>query len=445
MKNSSNFSASFAENVSLEAKKIAKRFAEAGDLSFEDLENISQNLVDASNDSFKCDEDLKDMKVNVFSAKSQPPQTPSADKIAQFQEKLNRIKKEVDLDAEVIDLSEDIKEESFKPPVPIVKVEKGDGDSGAKSSELDGILSKLKSVFSEGNKDEAKKQLNRLNELLGNQQEPKNTLHVQPIIRQDTFEIDEKTGKRKYNSNPEPTQKTEKDDIIERLAKLLSTQSLEGNTAAGGNIVVFVQNPAPAPSSTPQKNPSRQSIAGVRLKTQSAFKAPVEKKSSATPLKHPAPTRLSSFTTPRPSLQGSLKTPHPYEQKLSIQSRAGAVRKSLMASMEKSPQVPKAKNSAGVPPPRHATARRSVSMKASIPAVQVTKSSPMKSATPRPTTGATTANRRLSTASAPFVRPLTRAPASSATKTRPTTRASSQFKPPSGVRRSTIFDKDSLV
>ena len=433
-------SSSFVENISSEAKKIAKRFEIAGEISFEDLNNVTQELVNAS-----FDDDLKNLfKVNAIGSQPVPPVT-SAAKIAEFQKKLNRIKKEVDCD-EVIDLCVDVKEELCSPKVKTEKTddqpeyaEKGDGD---KCSELDAIFTKFKSVLQLGNKDEAKKQLAKMNEMMGSNQEPKNTLTVQPIVRQGTFEID-KTG-RKITEPPKPA---ENDEIMEKIAQLFRTQSMDvrsmGMTdTTGAKIVVVV----PSISSTPQKT---QPPSAMRHK--SAFKASDPRK--FTPMKTTtAPTsRLSTLTMPR-----NTKPTHPYEQKLGgLQSRAGAVRKSLMGSIDKIPQVPKTPMRNSIVSPRPATARRSVSMKASMPQVQVTKSSPMKTTSLRPTTAvapprnsvatprpAMSSTRRLS--SVTFLKPATATKTlPTATKTRPSTRASSLFKAPASVRKTPAFDKDS--
>lgn len=369
--NSTSFNnTTLAESVFQEARKIAKKFADSDDSSFEDLNNISSQLIES--DASLTDLEFEDMKVKV-SQKKLPPRSksPSTDKIAQFQEQLNRIKQEQD------------------PELPaLIKQEPNDG-SGVET-ELDGILKTLKTVINNGNKDEAKKHLQRLNELLGKQQEPntpaeaRNTLQVHPIIRQDTFDIDPETGKRKYKQT---NQKTDNADIMEKLAELLGAQALNIHSidAMGGKLVVVV----PTPVSTPNKNPQPGMSMSLKRRPLSAMKADDGKKQS-TPMKTPMAThvkRLSTFATPRPATVS--KGAHPYEQKLSVQSRAGAVRKSLMGSMERGPQFQKPKDPATVAKPRPSVApRRSVSMKASIPAVQVTKSSPKKAATPRPSLSA---------------------------------------------------------
>jgi hypothetical protein len=437
-----------------EAKKIAKNLKEPGlQTSFEDLNNVTPDLVDTSTDSVICDDDLKNFQVKTYDTK--PTSTPSS-KIAEFQEKLNKIKKEVDWD-EVIDLSVDVKEERVSPKA--IKTEKTDDqpektgkDESDNASELDAIYSKFKSVLSTGNKDEAKKQLAKLNEMLGTNQEPKNTLTVQPIIRQGTFEIDPKTGNKKVASE-EPKAVETSDELMEKLALLFKNQTLDVRSmgdATGAKIVVVV----PSMSSTPQKN-SMQSISAIRHK--SAFKA--------TDVKRFTPTKTA--TRPGTS-KTATKPPNPYEQKLAAPpSRAGSVRKSLLNSIDKGPQVPK------TPAPRQPPVRRSVSMKASIPQVQVSKTSPETGthvrpspATPRPSTGAATPRPSIGagtprpsvgstrkTSSVNFVKPSTPAPPSkpatskapAGAKPRLSARASGQFKAPANLRKTPVTDKSSLV
>lgn len=427
-----------AENMSQEAKKIAKLFTDSGDSSFEDINDISQvALSDSSMDEFK------EMNVHTFEKKPKPLLLPSAEKIAIIQERLNSMKQEVDLD-------KPIKLEKWSP-----RVHDGNGDAEGNDSELDAILQNIKSVYNNGNKDEAKKQMQRLQELLGKKSattEPKNTLHVQPIVRQDTFDIDPVTGKRKYNSN-ENENKTEcQNDIMEKLAQILGAQSLDIHSIdfglsnnSGSKLVVVVPNSV----STPLKKPLRN---GLIQKPVSAMKARENKKQS-TPLKHALASvskRFGSFTTPRPI--PSSKTNNP----LSMQSRAGAVRKSLLNSMEQSPQGEKPRSSmtpVKVPTrASNAVPRRSVSMKAAIPAVQVTMSSPAKTslsanvATPRPSTGAPyapTANRRLPQAPSPFVRPSTTAARIAPTR-KLDVKSGSQFRAP-GLIRKIVPDEKSLV
>lgn len=423
-----------AENMSQEAKLIAKRFTDSGDSSFEDINDISQvALSDSSMDEFQ------EMNVYTFEKKPKPALPPSAEKLALFQQRLNSMKQEVDLD-------KPIKLEKLSP-----RAHDGNGDAESNDSELDAILQNIKSVYNNGNKDEAKKQMQRLQELLGKQNassEPKNTLHVQPIVRQDTFDIDPVTGKRKYNANENENNKTEsQSDIMEKLAQILGAQSLNVHSIdfglssnSGTKLVVVVPNSV----STPVKKPLRN---GLLQKPVSAMKA-LENKKQSTPMKQALTSvskRFSSFTTPRPVPSSKSNNP------LSMQSRAGAVRKSLLNSMEHSPQgqKPRASMTPVKVPTRvsNSVPRRSVSMKAAIPAVQVTKSSPPKTnlsakvSAPRPSTGAPYAagNRRLSQAPSPFVRP-----SSTATRIAPTRKFDPKFKPP-GLIRKTVPDKDSLV
>lgn len=416
-----------AENVFQEAKKISKRFADSGDSSFEDLNDVSQQLVEVSDTSL---DEFQEMNVHSFKDNSQPTSNPSADKIAMFQERLKSIKQETDRDSPPL-IKQEPKEEKFSP-----SAHNGGGDAVVKNDdELDSILQNIKSTFSHCNKEEAKKQLQRLNELLGKQSaspEQKNTLHVQPIVRQDTFDIDPITGKRKYNPN-NGNEKTETNGVMEKLVQILGAQSLDvhsidlGGGAHGGTQLVVV---VPNTVATPAKKPPPRHTLSMTQKPQSAMKA-LENRKHATPMKLPPHVkRLSSLTAPRPA--------PPTKSTNDQKSRVGAVRKSLLHSMEKSPQAQKPRASmtpAKAPTPRVSLAppRRSVSMKAAIPAVQVTNASPMKPTAPKPSTGAPYAasvGRRLSQAPSPFVRPST-----TASRIAPTRKFNSQFKTPSNVRK----------
>ena len=439
MKCQSLIDSSLAENVFAEAKKIAKQFADSRESSFEDLNNVSQPS-EVGEISF-IDPDLLAMNLKVPVCKSNNPQTtstkPTAEKIADFQEQLKRIKKEVDSDNE--DFPPGRKHslmESTSTPVK-VKVESNEDNH----SELDRLLLKLRSVITDGNKDAAKKHLNRLNELLEKQKESdnKNTVNVvQPIVRQATFDIDSKTGKRKP-TNDEQTQKTESDDIIEKLTKLLAGQTLNIHSIStnGEKLVLVVPSSV---TTTPEKNSCKK----FTPKAHSALKAD---KNFGTPMKRSSQvTRPGSFTTPRP--QPGLKRTNLLDQKSDLQLRAtGAARKSLMSSIDKSPQVqrPKVLTTGAV---SKATTRRSVSMKASIPAVQVTKSSPMKSV-PRPSTGApyVSTNKRVSVVPGAKGRASTINAASSRPRTLSEHKKPvSQFKTPSALRKANNSDNNgSLV
>lgn len=449
---------------------IANRYANSNELSFEDLNNVSQTVLGDISDMSIIDPDLQAMNLKVLKDNSLPSSTPSADKIAMFQEQLKRIKQEVETDEVEVPL--EVKQELATTPVKIeVEVEVKEEEKKKKTeekvkdkkeSELDILMDKLKSVINEGNKDAAKKHMNSLNELLENkkdQNEMKNILHVQPVIRQDTFEIDPENGKRKYNPNSETekTHKTETEDIMEKLAKLLSGQSLNvhsvdlGQGDTNNAKLVFV---VPTPVTTPMKN-TRLSVAP---RAQSAMKA-IETKKMGTPMKRVSQvSRPSLFTTPRPTASSRVPAT-PYDQKLSVQSRAGAVRKSLLSTIEKTPQIQKTKvpstpNVTTKTIPSHAKPRRSISMKASIPAVHVSKSSPLK-AVPRPSTGApyatASANNRLSQVPPIRGRPSTTRALPSP---RPRTKSEhknpvSKFKAPSALRKAAAAtacnDSGSLV
>lgn len=433
-----------AESVFAEAKKIAKQFADSRESSFEDLNNVSQPFETA--DTSFVDPDLQAMRLKVPVVKVLSPQSPttkpSAEKIAEFQEQLKRIKKEVDSDD-----NDDYSHETKYVPIELtstpIKVEAQDDEDS--QSELDRLLNKLRSVITDGNKDEAKRHLNRLNELLEKQKDQgqaRNTVNVvQPIVRQATFDIDPVTGQRNYEMNKVQTQKTENDDIVEKLTKLLGRQSLNINIhsikTGGEKIVVVLPEPV---KTTPEKNSLRINVP----KAYSAVKA-IDCKKLGTPMKRLSQaSRPGLFSTPRP--QTTSKKTNPYEQKLGVPTRTGAVRKSLMNSINESPQKSKAPNT-----PRPNPARRSVSMKASIPAVQVTKSSPMKHI-PRPSTGAPYGtNKRLSTIpGAPSIkgRPSTsNVPSSSRPRTfSDQKKPVSQFKAPSALRKAQGVDKNqSLV
>lgn len=425
----------FADSMSSEARKISQKFANSRDLSFEDLNNVSQNLVDSS----LTDCDLQDMNLKIL--KTLPASTPSSDKIAMLQERLKTMKQEFD---------PVVKIEDFSPPSKFNKDDVGANLENAPKSELDCLLDKIKFLSNNGQLDEAKKHLHRLNELMGKHggvAEVKNTLHVQPIIRQDTFDIDPETGKRKYDSNEIDAAKTESNILLEKLVELFKAQNLQPlgiGDGAGTNYVVMV----PASVATPVKKPMRSFSTCSKQKPQSAMKT-VDSRKHATPLKPSSVVkRLSTFTTPRPV--PASKAGHPYDQKQSIQSRAGGVRKSLM--MEKSPQVPKSKGTTMTPskllPPRNPSAapRRSVSMKASIPAVQITKSSPPKNSAPRPSTGApyvSTPNRRLSHMPPPASRPVTLAKSAAQIRSNEQKKGSSNVRASLAARKA--VDKGSLV
>lgn len=482
-------SSSMADIISNDAMKIFKQFQESGDLSFEDLNNISHQLVDSSMNDYY---DLQDMSVKFLSslgnAVPQAHSSPSSAKMAMIQEQLKRIKQEVkESEIETIVLDSSDQEVETKEVAVEVK-HNGSGDSAtikspAKSNteykeepaecngnidtpELEGLLENLRSVINEGNRDEAKKHLQRLNEML-HKKEPSvpkisNTLAVQPIVRQATFEIDPETGKRRYHSVEEQTpseknepKRTENEDLVEKLTQLLGNQSLGINAlnldALGGTgAQIFVVVPPVVTAETPARPACRRSMSlSVPQKTKSALEA----KKVATPMKKTLPSsRLSAFTAPRPQ-------PAPAAaQKTSLQARVGIARKSLMGPVEKSPMVTastsKANPRVSVVGRRMSTAKLSATP--AVPTIQTTKPSPPKQI--RPATGAPYAatTRRMSHLPATPSRPsstvkvtpsssLKSTPAS-ASRLRPTTElkkpAVSQFKAPSVVRKATAAAKE---
>lgn len=460
----SSFNAStMAENAKQEARKLAMKFADARDLSFEDLNNISQHLIDQSIDVSCTDLDLLDMKVKVMKKNSFLPPPTSANKMASINEQLRRIKREENspkstIKIEISDIDVKVKEESkdvqiISTPVPeIIVIDEDDKAGGDASvpSEIDNLLQNLKLMITDGNKDEAKKQLQRLNEMLGKQKEsnePKSTLHVQPIVRQDTFEIDDKTGSRKYKPNEEPTKTTENDDLIEKLTKLLGGKAMDirslnlgSGDASGAKVVVVV--PA-QPAKTPAKEP--RPTLGSSLRPQSALKA-LDGKAKATPLKRLShASRQNSFSTPRPMTASKV---HPTEQKTAtIHPRVSSVRKSLSGAIDKSPQVSKPKISSATVTRASNAPRRSVSMKASIPASSATKSTPAKPI--RPSTGAPymtsamTKRRESNITGTPGKLPTaTRAAPPSRGRTLSEKRTVSQFKAPSAIRKAAAAAAD---
>lgn len=458
-----------ADKALIEARKIALQFADARDLSFEDLNNISQQLIDSSDLSI-TDVDLLAMKVKIVNKNRSGPPSPSSDKIAMLNEQLMRIKQEknpddVPVKIKVEKSDDDVKVKSvikkekeevknvpiiIEPTPEVIVIDDCQASGDKPASELDGLLDNLKSMINDGNKDAARKQLQRLNDMIGKQKESneaKNTLHVQPVVRQDTFEIDEGTGKKKYKPNTEPTQKTENEDLIEKLAKLLGAQSFDfrslnlGGGDSGAKVVVVVPSHAATPAKKQKEAPA------TSLHAKSALKA-IDPKRAATPLKRLTHgNRPSTFVTPRPMTASKAQ---PYEHKTATQPRVSSVRKSLIGAIEKSPQVQKPKVSSTTGP-RVSLVRRSVSMKASIPSNQPSKSSPAKTV-PRPSTGApymssATSQRRDSHIAGTPVRPSTSArsiPASRA-RTLSEKKPVSQFKAPSAIRKAAADPKGSLV
>lgn len=435
---------SLNESVYQEAKKISEKLSSFNEMSFEDLNNVSQQLVDTSAISV-IDTDLEQMKISFLEnnpeTSTPPPSNTSSENFESIQEKLKQIKKEK------IDV---------KPEIVVVKKEKMEkGETPQKTDqEVDDILKNLKSLMKNSNKEEAKKQLKKLNDLLGGSESTK-TLQVQPMIRQDTFEIDQASGKRRYlnSSRNEENDVSSNAELMEQLAKLFGAQSLDVgslNVSNDGNnqtkFVVIMPNITPAVTPIKQ-NISRRNVSFSSQRPSTALKG-IENKKLSTPMK-PSTTvksnaaRRSSFTAPR----SMVKPTHPYEQKLNI----GTVRKSLMDKMDKSPLKTNANLvSKNLPPRPQTNVRRSISLRANIPAVKICEASPAKM---RPSTTASSringnntaranlaTNRRLS--SQP-IRPSTADQKGLSNTNRPLTRKS-EFKAPLSTPRISS-SKESIV
>lgn len=432
-----------ADSVFLDPKK-------GGDASFEDLNNVSEKLIDTSNVSMS-DEDLKQMKISFLEHNPLSPKMESpTKKINNLQETLKRIKIEKIDD----DDDDEIKDEAISPN----RSDSSRDESSKPQLEVDDILLAIKNHFKGNNKDEAKKQLQKLNELLTDS--PK-TLQVQPMIRQDTFDIDPKTGKRKYSTKH---QGDGDNDLMEQISKLLESHNVDVSSLnlSGGKsgnletkvVVIMPKMPSPQGALTPvkQNNPARRSVSmSATQKPQSALKA-IENKKLSTPMKHSTATavvsRRSSFTAPR-----SISKPsNSYDQKLNM----GAVRKSLMPSMDKTPN----KNVSSPTRNSNITIRRSVSLKATVPSVKLTEATPTKlsrpvTSTPTPSKlsqnnakiTSTPLNKRLSTINSS--RPSTsRVTATTKPTTTTTNRpiAKTDFKTPYGIaKKASPSSQGSLV
>ncbi|XP_070491378.1 putative leucine-rich repeat-containing protein DDB_G0290503 [Chironomus tepperi] len=439
---------SLIETVCQEAKKISEKLSSFNEMSFEDLNNISQQLVDTSAIS-AVDTDLEQMKISFLENNPEiSTQTPSSTNnnekssniFENIQEKLNQIKKEkVEFDV--------------KPEPVEVKEEKIDTPQKT-DREVDDILQNLKTLMKNNNKAEAKKQLKKLSDLLGGGDSAK-TLQVQPMVRQDTFEIDQKTGKRKYlnnNSKHEESEANSNTELIEQLAKLFGAQSLDvgslnvSNDTNQTKYVVIMPNVTPAVTPVKQNINSRRSVSFSTQRPSTAIKG-IENKKLSTPMKPStsvtsSAVRRSSFTAPRTFT----KAPHPYEQKLNM----GTVRKSLMDKMDKSPSKSNA-NAANknLPPRPPSNVRRSISLKANIPTIKFSEPSPTKNRPTTMTAPKTTgtnpsrpsmpANRRLSS----LTRPSTANQQGLLTTNRPVTRKS-EFKAPLSTPRISS-SKESMV
>lgn len=403
---SSSMNNSLADSVFQDAKSLIVEQLNKGDLSYEDLNNISQHLIDTSNVSL-TDIDLEQLKISFLENNPfTPKQDTSHEKLSEIQETLKRIKME--------EVGDEIKMEKVSPIKP---PEAKDVKETKSEVEVDNILQKIKSLMKDNNRTDANKELQRLSNILNEQ--PKANLKVPSMIRQDTFDIDPKTGKRKYSSNHQGNGDSSQNDLMEQLAKLLGTHSLDisslnlsGNSAngCGETKVVVIMPKSLSPVATPVKhgNPSRRSVSmSAAQKPQSALKA-MENKKLATPMKHSltpaAAARRSSFTAPR----SVAKPLHPYEQKSSI----GAVRKSLMPSMDKTPIKQSGKLSPSTPRPATTLVRRSVSLKSTAaPSVKLTEATPPKvrpvTSTPTPSKLATQNVKTKSTPNEP-TKPLSR-------------------------------------
>lgn len=449
MYSSTFMNSTIADNVYQEAKSIAKKFGDFGDMSFEDLNNVSQHLIDASGGFSETETDFQDMKINIPNETRELHSPSSYDRI-KLCAQLMRIKKEVESDDTEAETDENTEELELVPET----------DSPAKTDESDveALWQKLKSVINEGSKDEAKKQLLRLNEALGKkplQPEPKITMEVQPIIRQATFEIDPLTGNRKEEIK-EQAQTVVSEDLLRQLSALLNGQSagvheidLGAKNAVASKLAVVI---VPAPVATPTKN--MRLTAPIASRTQSAIKTPSAKK-QGTPLKRlTQSSRRVSFTNPRPSAPSYGE---PCQQK--TLDRAD-VRKSLMGTIDKVPPGIKPKMTAAtavgvksVPRPLSSAPRASVAPRRSsslkLPDVKLTKPSPMKIPPIRPSTGAPY-NKRLTELSATPGRAPTASRLAQAGRARMLSdhgKLVSEFKAPSVVRKAAAAapSKESLV
>jgi len=434
---------SLSESVFQEAKKISEKLSSFNEMSFEDLNNVSQQLVDTSAISV-IDTDLEQMKISFLenNPETSTPPPSNTENFESIQKKLKQIKKEkIDVKPEIV-----VKKEKMEKEETPQKTDR----------EVDDILQNLKSLMKNNNKEEAKKQLKKLNDLLGGSESTK-TLQVQPMIRQDTFEIDQASGKRRYlnNSRNEENDVSSNAELMEQLAKLFGAQSLDVgslNVSNDGNnqtkFVVIMPNMTPAVTPVKQNTSSRRNVSFSSQRPSTALKG-IENKKLSTPMK-PSTTvkssaaRRSSFTAPR----SMAKPTHPYEQKLNI----GTVRKSLMDKMDKSPLKSNANVvSKNLPPRPPANVRRSISLKANIPAVKICEASPAKM---RPSTTASSrinanntaranlsTNRRLSSITRPSTAAADQKGLSSTN--RPITRKS-EFKAPVSTSRISS-SKESIV
>ncbi|KAG5684312.1 hypothetical protein PVAND_013547 [Polypedilum vanderplanki] len=437
------------DSVFLEAKKISEKLNNLNELSFEDLNNISQQLVDASSCSINLnDTDLDQLKISFLeknpSETSPPPQPDDhnednkdmiKDKIQNLQEKLKMIKK-----GEPIE---------HKPKIEPLSPKESKVFKTNSEVEVDDILQRIKTLMKDNKRDEAKEQLQLLNQMLT---PSANHLQAsQPYVRQDTFEIDKTTGSRRYSCSAANDSHNNSNDLMEQLAKLLGAQSLDVsslNLSGSNNNVVVIVPKMPSPMATPMKhnNPTRRSVSFSTQRPTNSTRG-IENKKLSTPMKHTATnlsataTRRSAFTAPR----SVTKPSNSHEQKLNI----GTVRKSLIGSMDKSPskqKSPPLKRNITTAPPRATAVRRSVSLKANVPSVTVSQATPKKSTSTNlsvnhpsavRTSSTPTPSRRLSTA--PITSRASTAASSkpSINQKRPVATQKTEFRTPYGTVTST--------
>lgn len=442
----------------LDAMKISEKLKNFNELSFEDLNNISQHLIDTSNLSAP-DTDLEQLRisfleknpvhsVNASPIKLEETKDNMQEKIEILQQKLKQIKKE-----EPVEHKAETKPELSSPE------QKPKLDRTNTAQEVENILQKVQVLVNDNKKDEARKHLQILTDMLGPSES--NNLEPpvpQPYIRQDTFEIDQKTGRRKYSTgggSGDDEKQRDSTELMEQLAKLLGAQSLDVsslNLSGSNNSLVVIVPKMPSPAATPIKHQSARRSVSLSTQRPGTTNRGIENRKLSTPMKHIAPAtssvaRRSSFTAPRP-------LPKPLEQKTNF----GAVRKSLIGSMDKSPmkapiKSPLKKNAPMV--------RRSISLKTTIPSVTVSQPTPKKntSATtggtpsknkPRPSTSrlaSTPVCRKLAAPANPPARPSTVTSASNYKRPTTTTAQKTEFRTPYGAVSSRVNSnyKGSLV
>lgn len=443
---------SLTDSVYLEAKMLSEKLSSLNNMPIEDLNNISQHLIDTSNISL-ADADLEQLRISFLEnnpdAANKSPN--KSEKTETIQEKLTRIKKENVCDKEVNPEVIEIKQEKVEQPLSPIKP-----TISKSEKEVDDIFQTIKSLMKQNKKDEAKKHLNKLSELLGSS-EPKSFLEVQPMVRQDTFEIDPSTGRRKYNNNCNDNDSSKSDendistngDLMEQIAKLFGAQSLDvGSLNLSGNnetklVVIVPQINTPAATPVKQGTSSRRSVSFSSQRPSTTLKV-LENKKLTTPMKASSTlkqnaVRRSSFTAPRQVNKG----PSPYDQKLSM----GAVRKSLMISMDKSPGKPVSprKPPSSSRQPSASNVRRSISLNQKIPSLKISEASPSKN---RPASMIAPKVPPLNAARSQSVtsqrRPATTGVKNAVGANRPVTRKT-EFKAPAAKSRITSSARESLV